>query len=106
MDAIENFAKIKYWKFKFWYYCEDKIIKEFKTYDNYELAKIIYSFSFAEKGSDYLYNSIAKELMVRKLSNFSEKEFILIYNAYTHVKINDKIFNLLLEKVRQEKFNN
>jgi hypothetical protein len=104
LDLIENFGKIKYWKFKFWYFCENKIINDYKSYNNYELAKLIYSFSFAEKGSDYLYNSIAKELMLRKISNLTEKEFILIYNAYTTVKIDDKIFNLLLEKARKENF--
>jgi hypothetical protein len=42
--------------------------------------------------------------MLRKISNLTENEFILIYNAYTSVKINDKIFNLLLEKARKENF--
>lgn len=105
VEAVQGFGKVKYFKFKFWYYCENKIMENMKNYSTEELSKIVYSFSFANKGSDYFYLTIAEELTKRKISKLSNEEFILIYNAYKHVNIKDKVFNLILVKAREEKFN-
>jgi len=104
VEAIEGFGKIKFFKFKFWYFVENRIVQDYKSYCNLDLAKIVYSFAYAGKGSDYFYRIIAEELMRRKISKLTEEEFILIHNAYANLKIKDKIFNLLIEKARKEKF--
>lgn len=106
VEATQAFGKIKFFRFKFWYFLENRIVKEVKNMSNTELAKVAYSFAYAGKGSDYLYKVIAEELMRRKISNLNEEEFILVYNAFYNVKIKDKVFNLLLDKARQEKYSN
>lgn len=104
IEATQAFGKVKFFKFRFWYFLENRIVKEVKNLNNIELAKVVYSFAYAGKGSDYLYKVIAEEFMRRKISTLNEEEFILVYNAFNGVKIRDKIFNLLLDKARQEKF--
>jgi len=104
IDTAQAFGKVKFFKFKFWYFLENRIVKEIQNMSNTELAKVVYSFAFAGKGSDYLYKLFAEELMKRKISKLNEDEFILVYNAFGNVKIRNKVFNLLLNKARQEKF--
>lgn len=104
VEFAQAFGKIKFFRFKFWYFLENRLVKEIKNMTNTELAKTIYSFAYASKGSDYVYKVFAEELMIRKISQLNEEEFILVYNAYSNFRIRNKIFNLLLEKARQEKF--
>ena len=104
VEIAEAFGKVKFFRFKLWYYLENRIVQEIKNMNNFELVKIAYSFAYASKGSDYFYKAIAEELLRRKISKLNEEEFILVYNAYKNIKIRDKIFNLLLDKARQEKY--
>jgi len=106
VDIIQSFSKIKFFRFKFWYTIENRLVKEYKDYSNTDLAKIIYCLAYAEKGSDYIYRILSEEVMKRKISTFNQEEFILIYNAYNKVKIRDKMFNLMLEKARKELYSN
>lgn len=102
VETIKNFSKINFFRFKFWYTIENRIVKEYKSYTNLELAKIVYSLSYVEKGSDYIYRIIAEELMKRKISSLNEEEFILVYNSYIKIKMSNKVFNLMLDKARKE----
>ena len=106
VEAIEGFSKIKYFKFKFWYFCENKIIENIKHFSNDQISKLIYYYSYPNKGSDYFYKILSEEIFRRKISNFTEGEFILIYNGFKMINFKDKIFNLILEKARKEIFNN
>lgn len=104
VEIAQAFGKVKFFKFKFWYFLENRIVKEIRNMSNTELARIVYSFAYAGKGSDYFYKIIAEELMRRKISKLNEEEFILVYNAFKSVKITEKVFNLLIDKARQEKY--
>lgn len=103
-EVIEEFGKIKYFRFEFWYLIEKNLHINLHKFNNNQLARIIYSFAYAEKGSNYLFKLLVKEVLDRKIRNFNEEEFIMIYNGFKIYNIKDKLLNAMLEKAKEELF--
>jgi hypothetical protein len=105
-EIIDQYATIKYYKFEFWYLAEKEIIKTIKQFDNSQLSNIIYSFGYAEKGSNYFFRIMSEEVLNRGIRNFSEKEFVMIYNGFKLNKINDKLLWAILNSAKKELYPN
>jgi hypothetical protein len=102
INVIEQLSKFKYYRFEFWYMIENWCVKNVKNVSNAELAISIYSFAHAEKGSNYLYTILSKEVLDRGLRSFNEREFVMIYNGFKICKIKDKLLWAFLNKAREE----
>jgi hypothetical protein len=98
IEYIEEFSKVKYFKFDFWFYVEKHIIKNLNKFNNDELSKLIYNLAFAEVCSNYLWKLLAERVLDIQPKNFTENEFILVYNAFKIVKIENKLLWAFLNR--------
>jgi len=98
IEYIEEFAKVKYFRFDFWFDVEGHIIKNLTKFNNDELSKLIYNLAYAEVCSNYLWKLLAERVLDIQPKNFTESQFILVYNAFKIVKIENKLFWAFLNR--------
>ena len=98
VEYVEEFSKVKFFRFEFWYYVEKHILKNISQFNNQLLSRLIYNLSYAEKGSNYLWICLAERILEIQPKNFNETEFILIFNSFKTVKIEHKLLWAFLNR--------
>jgi len=107
MEMLDVFAEIKYFKFKFWYSVEKFVIKKLPIYTNNDIVRILYNFTTAGKGSNYIFVKIAEEIQIRGIRSFTGEEFKDIYYCYEYLDLPDvidKVFLTILKQAKKEVF--
>jgi hypothetical protein len=104
VQILVELSKRKYFDFEFWYFTEKRVIEIVNRFTNNQLAKVIYSYAMNDKGSNYLFNLLAKEVLDRKIRSFKHEEFFLIYEGFKTNKIKDKLLWAILERSKIECF--
>ena len=71
-----------------------------KELTNRQLSEFINSFGYNDKGSNYLFENFANEVLNRKIRNFNEEEFKRIYSVFKSNNIKDKILCAILNRAK------
>jgi hypothetical protein len=101
IDALQQYSRLNYENFEFWYYVEKRLTKEIRSFSNKELAIVTYSFGHVRQGSDHIFTLLGREVLDRGIRNFSENEFIMIYNGLKNSGIRDKLLWAILNKAKE-----
>jgi hypothetical protein len=106
IEILQQYSRIDYKNFEFWYLLERRLTKEIKILTNNELAISIYSFGHVMQGSDYIFTQLSQEVLNRGVRKFSQDEFVMIYNGMKNSRIKDKLLWAILDKGRETIFPN
>lgn len=106
VELVEEFAKVKYFRFDFWFFVEKRVLFSLENFSNNDLSKLIYAFAYAEQGSDYIWKKLADRVLDIKPRNFTESEFIAILNAFKSTPYKDKLFWAIMNQTLKEIFPN
>jgi hypothetical protein len=102
LDVLQQYSRMNYSNFEFWYYIERRLTKDIKLMTNKEIAIATYSFGHVGQGSNYIYTSLAKAVMDKGIRTFTEDEFIMLYNGFKNSRVRDKMLWAILERARKE----
>lgn len=100
--VVYQFSKIKISDFEFWYYMEKRVLKSIKEFSNQQISILIYSFGFNDKGSNYLFENLANEILNRKMKSFNQDEFYYFYMGLKMNKYKDKLLWAILDRAHKE----
>jgi hypothetical protein len=101
-QVVYQFAKIRISDFEFWYYIEKRVLKTIKEFSNKQISILIYSFGLNDKGSNYLFENFANEILDRKMKNFDQDEFYYFYMGFKMNNYKDKLLWAILDRAHKE----
>lgn len=104
INILELLSEHKLGTYKMYFLVEEEFIKNLPTYASEFIVRMAYAFVLNDQGSKYFYNKIADEILKRKISNLSDKEFLFIYNTMSLVSLDNKMFWLIANRANKELF--
>ena len=81
---------------------EKRVLKSIKEFSNQQISILIYSFGFNDKGSNYLFENLANEILNRKMKSFNQDEFYYFYMGLKMNKYKDKLLWAILDRAHKE----
>lgn len=104
LQALYKISEKQCGSFKTYYLIEEEFLRKIPQHSTSEIAELGYCFAIANQGSTLLYKRISEEILKRKISNCSTREFVLLYSTLKLINLDSKMFWLIMEKANSELF--